>query len=162
MAMPIGSGYSVEAQVTGKEVVGGLQFDVTPMVLPKMDTMVGGLIKQCILEDDNCVSSWDRERTITFNVQIVNSEVFRQVTRMDPPETPVDAKAYASLGLPFHEIYIEQSSVKGEFGDIQSVKQLDKSEGSKEANRAHPKTTSHPLNIRCGVESGESKGGRDE
>ena len=30
VAMPLGSGYSVEAQVTGKELVGGLQFEITP------------------------------------------------------------------------------------------------------------------------------------
>jgi hypothetical protein len=28
--MPVGSGYSVEAQVTGSENVGGLQFEITP------------------------------------------------------------------------------------------------------------------------------------
>lgn len=30
VAMPIGTGYSVEAQLTGEELVGGLQFEVTP------------------------------------------------------------------------------------------------------------------------------------
>lgn len=30
VAMPLGQGYSVEAQLTGEEVVGGLQFEVTP------------------------------------------------------------------------------------------------------------------------------------
>lgn len=30
VAMPLGEGYSVEAQVTGSEVIGGLQFEVTP------------------------------------------------------------------------------------------------------------------------------------
>lgn len=30
VAMPMGQGYSVEAQLTGKEAVGGLQFEVTP------------------------------------------------------------------------------------------------------------------------------------
>lgn len=29
VAMPLGSGYSVEAQVTGEDVVGGLQFEIT-------------------------------------------------------------------------------------------------------------------------------------
>lgn len=29
-SMPIGHGYSVEAQLTGEEVVGGLQFEITP------------------------------------------------------------------------------------------------------------------------------------
>jgi hypothetical protein len=30
VAMPLGEGYTVEAQLTGKEVVGGLQFEITP------------------------------------------------------------------------------------------------------------------------------------
>ena len=30
VAMPLGSGYSVEAQVTGQELIGGLQIEVTP------------------------------------------------------------------------------------------------------------------------------------
>jgi hypothetical protein len=31
VAMPAGSGYSVEAQVTGEEVTGGIQFEITPV-----------------------------------------------------------------------------------------------------------------------------------
>lgn len=34
VAMPLGSGYSVEAQVTGQDLVGGLQFHVTPSTPP--------------------------------------------------------------------------------------------------------------------------------
>ncbi|PVH95328.1 hypothetical protein DM02DRAFT_537580, partial [Periconia macrospinosa] len=30
VAMPIGSGYSVEKQITGKENIGGLQLEITP------------------------------------------------------------------------------------------------------------------------------------
>jgi ubiquitin len=30
VAMPVGSGYSVEAQVTGEEVTGGIQFEIIP------------------------------------------------------------------------------------------------------------------------------------
>ena len=33
VAMPMGSGYSVEAQVTGQDLVGGLQFELTPKAL---------------------------------------------------------------------------------------------------------------------------------
>ena len=32
VAMPMGSGYSVEAQITGQEFAGGLQFEITPQV----------------------------------------------------------------------------------------------------------------------------------
>lgn len=30
VAMPVGSGYTVEAQVTGEDITGGLQFEITP------------------------------------------------------------------------------------------------------------------------------------
>lgn len=35
VAMPLGSGYTVEVQVTGQDLVGGLQIHVTPSTLPK-------------------------------------------------------------------------------------------------------------------------------
>jgi len=31
VAMPMGSGHSVEAQISGEEVVGGIQFEITPL-----------------------------------------------------------------------------------------------------------------------------------
>lgn len=36
VAMPFGSGYSVEAQITGVEVIGGIQIEVTPCKLELM------------------------------------------------------------------------------------------------------------------------------
>lgn len=35
VAMPLGSGYTVESQITGEELVGGLQFEVVPAKMPK-------------------------------------------------------------------------------------------------------------------------------
>jgi hypothetical protein len=35
VAMPLGQGYTVEAQITGEEVVGGLQFGITPSKIPR-------------------------------------------------------------------------------------------------------------------------------
>ena len=32
--MPLGSGYSVEAQVTGEDIVGGLNFEIIPAAMP--------------------------------------------------------------------------------------------------------------------------------
>lgn len=109
-----------------------------------MGVAPGGLIKQCILEDEYSAASWDSAHTITFNVQILNSEVFRQVAGMDPPETPVDAKTYSGLGLPFYKIYNEQSSVKGNFGDIQSVKQTENSKGSNASKGNRPSDDEPP------------------
>ena len=86
----------------------------------------GGLIKQCILEDTNPATIWERDRTVCFNVQILNSDMFRQVTGKPPPSTPVSAKTYRDHGLPFYKIYGEQSTMHGDFDGIKSVKGLDK------------------------------------
>lgn len=37
VAMPLGKGYTVEAQSTGEEVIGGLQFEITPSKAPPAD-----------------------------------------------------------------------------------------------------------------------------
>lgn len=91
-----------------------------------MGVAPGGLIKQCILEDTHPASIWERDRTVCFNVQILNSEMFQQVTGKGPPSTPISAKTYADQGLPFYKIYGETSTIKGDFDGIKSVKELDK------------------------------------
>lgn len=45
----------------------------------------GGLIKQCILQDTNRASTWERDRTVCFNVQMLNSDMFQQITGKAPP-----------------------------------------------------------------------------
>lgn len=86
----------------------------------------GGLIKQCILEDTNPATIWERDYAICFNVQILNSAMFQQVTGRAPPPTPISAKTYADEGLPFYKIYGETSAIKGDFDGIKSVKEIDK------------------------------------
>ena len=86
----------------------------------------GGLVKQCILPDPYPASDWDVPRSISFNVQVLNSEHFRQVTGFDPPNTPVTAATYASKGLPFFDIYNEKSNIKGDFKAVKSVMAIDK------------------------------------
>lgn len=54
------------------------------------------------------------------------------MTGVDPPETPISAATYASQGLPFYKIYNKTSTIKGDFGDIKSVKALDKAKASNE------------------------------
>ncbi|MCJ1380915.1 hypothetical protein MMC17_004024 [Xylographa soralifera] len=94
----------------------------------EMGIAAGGLIKHIIKPDGNSAKSWDRDRTITFNVQILDSETFRKVTRMEPPKTLVDASTYAANGLPFFQLYEEDSSIAGGFGKVKSVKAIDKTQ----------------------------------
>ena len=92
----------------------------------------GGFIKQCILEDHCPANSWDRHATIYFNVQILNSEIFQSVTGFPPPKSPISAKTYADLGLPYYDIWGETSSIKGDFEGIKSVKAIDKEKAAQE------------------------------
>ncbi|KAL8769565.1 MAG: hypothetical protein Q9209_004496 [Squamulea sp. 1 TL-2023] len=171
VATPLWSGYSVEAQITGQDVSGGIQFVVVPSKTPpklfklsrqpgtisivikmltgksiqiKNGTVIylilrlrggggppikdselgiapGGLIKQCFLEDYYPESTWDIERTLSFNVQILNTQLFEQVTGVSPPRTPISAKMCLAHGLPFFEIYNKTSAVVGDFKAITSV-----------------------------------------
>lgn len=47
VAMPIGQGYTVEAQITGKEDVGGLQFEITPYRCKLASSYVSHPISWC-------------------------------------------------------------------------------------------------------------------
>ena len=94
-----------------------------------MGVAPGGLIKQCILEDCYSVDSWDRDRTILFNVQILNSERFRYFTGLEPPKTPISAQTYAEQCLPYYKIWDEKSSVEGDFGALESVQTVNKTKG---------------------------------
>ena len=101
-----------------------------------MNVAPGGRIKQCILKDDYPAESWDRQATIYFNVQILNSELFRSVTGLAPPKTPISAKTYLDLGLPYYQIWEETSSVKGDFKGIKSVKAIDKVKAAQAKNES--------------------------
>lgn len=71
----------------------------------------------------------DPTHSLLINAQIVNSEMFRQITGLAPPPTPVTAKHYADQGLPFFKLYEEISQVSGYFQDVESVAEMDKEMG---------------------------------
>ncbi|KAL8876910.1 MAG: hypothetical protein Q9192_008778, partial [Flavoplaca navasiana] len=97
----------------------------TPDKKAELGIAPGGLIKQCIIEDPYPESMWDIGRAISFNVQILNSQLFSQVTGMPPPATPISAQTYASEGIPFFDIYNETSTIVGGFDGIRSVGAID-------------------------------------
>ena len=228
VAMPLGKGYSVEAQVTGKEVMGGLQIEVTPskidpklvlftekftekppgtihyeigvktltgktitlnvsslhtvwevknmvqdkegippdqqrLISPRGEQMEeggtlghykvgpnnnvhlvlclrgggtpegadmgiapGGLISQSIIKDTHNPNIWEPKCGTIFNVQILNSARFHELTGKTPPSTPVTAEAYARYGYPYFKIFDEKvSGVKGDFAGVKSVNEKD-------------------------------------
>ncbi len=131
VAMPLGEGYSVESQMTGAEESGGMQIIVykpfeglfeysqtlrsvvsggTPYTAPptiEMGIGAGGKIKQKIYEDKYGVETWDADTYGRFFVHIVNSRVFKEITGVEPPSTPIEIDTYLEYEIPFFEVYDE-------------------------------------------------------
>jgi hypothetical protein len=133
VAMPIGEGYSVEAQITGQERTGGIQIttfdplpgkfpDVAPPLPPRADfaqtpgvpstlgIAVGGTLRQKIYPDKYGIETWDRERPMSFFVHLISAAEFAAITGAPEPSTPVDAAAYTAAGLPWFELYDAEES----------------------------------------------------
>ncbi|UZP36976.1 hypothetical protein NXS19_004792 [Fusarium pseudograminearum] len=94
-----------------------------PGLQNEMNVAAGGLIKQGIVE----IPKTDYKKTVpvTFNVQVLNSASFEQVTGKKPPRSPVTAKSYADCGYPFYSIYEEPTTICGAFDGLRSVAQID-------------------------------------
>lgn len=156
--MPLGMGYTVEAQVTGKEEFGGLQLIVfeskpgkfpehPPWLLPdasprifscsasagaEMGLAAGGKMKQKIYPDPHGMDSWDQDTFGRLYVHIVNSMAFREITGLEPPPTPVSAKAYTIWELPWFELYDEglgDLEASETLKELKSVKEMDQEKG---------------------------------
>jgi hypothetical protein len=154
VAMPLGMGYTVEAQVTGEERFGGIQIivyepkpgrfpDRAPVGLDDMRSLgmafgttlsagaemglaAGGKMKQNIYPDPHGIEAWDQENYGRAYVHIVNSAMYREITGQEPPPTPVSAKVYAQYNLPWFDLYDET------LGDISAPQVLEKVKGVKE------------------------------
>ncbi len=129
VAVAIGEGYSVEAQITGEERTGGIQlaaFDPLPGRFPDaapptpidrpeiamapgmpatMGIGAGGIMRQKIYPDKYGIETWDRERVMSFFVRLILAGEFRAITGEQSPPTPVDTAAYTAAGLPWFALY---------------------------------------------------------
>lgn len=56
---------------------------------------------------------WDFANAKLLNIQIINAAYFEDVTGLLTPATPVDARMYRDLGMPYFEIYNESPSSVG-------------------------------------------------
>ena len=134
VAMPLGSGYSAEEQITGKAEYGGLQIQVYPMraeiykerieprrirlsrsietcapcaAAPSMGLAPGGQMRQEIYQDKYGTDVWDRDHTSRCFVHLCNSMVWQSITGKQPPYPPPTAKSYSAAGLPWFDYYRE-------------------------------------------------------
>ena len=144
VAMPLGQGYTIEAQLIGKEEFGGIQILVyepkperfpdqpplkldtgfeklsMPVAVTEMGLGAGGKMKQKIYPDQYGIDTWDTDNFGSMFVHIINSEQYLNLTGLEPPPTPVSAKTYTEFGLPWFDLYDETR------GDVLASKELTK------------------------------------
>jgi hypothetical protein len=141
VAMPLGSGYTAEEQLTGEAEHGGLQLLLMPMKrevferigrarrtfaaehgapvasvarLEEMGLAPGGLMRQQIFVDSYGIDAWDTTSISRCFVHILNSAQYLAVTGYAPPTVPPTAEAYSKAGLPWFEYYAaDLASLKG-------------------------------------------------
>ena len=157
VAMPLGWGYSVEAQLTGAEEFGGLQIAVyearpgisclprprRPVVaLPgrmEMGIAAGSEIRQKIYPDPYGLHAWNTERKACVFVHLLNSLQFRQVTGLKLPPTPISAKTYTEHGFPWFELYDESRrdiAPSETLAGVKSVGEIDRERGLADSEEA--------------------------
>lgn len=143
VAMPLGSGYSVEEQVTRQAEQGGLQLvvyplkadayerrrderqlidyeangddDVGPASFASLDMGLapGGKMHQEIYQDRFEPDEWERDAVCRCFVRLCNSLVWRALTGTVPPSPPPTAEEYERAGLPWFEYYAADLAALG-------------------------------------------------
>lgn len=94
----------------------------------EMGLAAGGTIKQSIYSDPYGINSWDQSKFGRVFVHIVNSQMWTQITGQAPPETPISAKTYSSMGYPWFDIYDEHTQTvpaSSALSGVKTVKETD-------------------------------------
>lgn len=155
VAMPMGSGYSVEEQLTGAKEHGGVQIVMYPIkaavyerikerrvvvaagsldfsVIPDMGLAAGGRMRQEIYDDPHDFSDWDlRHRSRCF-IHLTNALVWRAITGESPPSTPLTAEEYNRAGFPWFEYYsADRKALEGaaKLRNLRSIMQIGTEKG---------------------------------
>ena len=134
VAMELGSGYSVEEQLTSESDWGGIQISVAPLkshIWTKMRSDweyerrhrittyemkmnhkeiimglgAGGRMKQEIYPDTFKLGDWDISAAQRVFVTLVHAKDWKKITDEAAPNEPPTAKEYSNAGLPWFEYY---------------------------------------------------------
>lgn len=147
VAMPLGQGLTVEAQLRGAEEFGGIQiivyepkrgrfpnrppsepdFDSGAIALESIGDMglgAGGKMKQKIYPDHYGIETWNAKAHASVCVHIVNSLQYKELTGTEPPPTPVSPQDYTENGLPWFALYDETQNDLAAPEKLRSVKSI--------------------------------------
>jgi len=171
VAIPLGSGYSAEEQLTGRGEFGGLQVMVYPMKRSAFETYFpeqerrahwieesdamysmaepcasmglapGGRMRQEIYEDPYDMDDWEMGHKSRCFIHLANSLVWRAVTGENPPTVPMTAKEYADHGLPWFAYYADGAEVLEGSQKLKSLKSV-KEKGLEKGDNPLPENAS--------------------
>ncbi|MCY4609528.1 MAG: hypothetical protein OXD40_13175 [bacterium] len=133
VAMPLGEGYTVEEQLTGAAVHGGVQLLAYPMKAERYETLrsnwgalredvlfsaepmvqmsmgmglaPGGRMEQEIYDDPYGLDAWDQRHASRCFVSLLNSVQWMAITGERPPTQPPTAQEYAAHDMPWFDYY---------------------------------------------------------
>jgi hypothetical protein len=170
VAMPLGSGYTVEEQVSGRAEHGGIQLLVQPLKREAYERMrrsvpltsryfgtmiaeesmlaydadmglgAGGQMSQEIYTDERDFADWDLTHRGRCFVHLTNSLLWRSITGAEPPATPVTAEEYTRAGLPWFEYYAEDTKALRGSEKLAQVKSIAQL-GQERGDRPLPENT---------------------
>lgn len=161
VAMPLGEGYSVAAQVAGTEQGGGIQilvfgpkrnsalkswrgpgegYGLESMAPRELGVAVGGEIAQRIHPDPYGIDIWDQKNHASLTIYLVEAGQYREWTGLEPPFRPPTAADYTAAGLPWFERLDEAFGdlASPPRGQLRSVAELDRERGSPVEEAARP------------------------
>lgn len=152
VAMPLGSGYSAEEQITGAAEHGGMQLRFVPLrrevwererrmerlsmaesVVPMyasapamldMGLAPGGRMKQEVYESDRPLADWDAAHGSRCFVHLANSLTWRAITGAEPPTPPLTAEEYTRHGFPWFDYYDERRRAVGATSLLERIKSV--------------------------------------
>jgi hypothetical protein len=162
IAVPLGSGATVEGQVTGEETHGGVQLravGLTEKALAEWrsaqnarmvccDDMImgeppargsadmglgaGGRMRQEVYTDDRPLVNYDQGGARRIFVHLCSAAQWTAITGEVPPPTPVDRDAYVSEGLPWFDYYDADAHDLAASETLAKVKTVGEKLGGKE------------------------------
>lgn len=166
IAVPLGTGQTVEAQVRGEESDGALRIAVfepkpgrfpddpppdmnyyskesVPALSMQIDSRAmglgaGGRMKQKVYPDSHGIDTWSGETPREAVIYIINSEQFEAITGRRPPESPVDAATYTSYGFPWFDLYDERKPDLPASDALRGVKSPGELQGTVDSSVAVP------------------------
>ena len=104
---------------------------ITKFAVPKV-LSVNEEMERRIHADPHGVDTWDESNYNRVYIHIVNSMMYREITGLEPPATPVTAETYAKHNLPWFDVYDETMSdiaPSPELSQVKSIKEMDAEKG---------------------------------